>query len=97
MGRRIRNGWYDLGDRVYDLGDNAMTTCAGCKQPLEHIAQIRVYHTQCDPQGRVEYLEEAIRAFVTLWDMDKRVMGDLVRQLREALAYRPAQMKGREE
>lgn len=43
-----------------------MTVCPGCAQPLEPLAQIRSYHTQCDPQGRVEMLERVLRPFVEL-------------------------------
>jgi hypothetical protein len=41
-----------------------MTTCPGCSQPLEPLAQIRTYHTSCDPQGRVGMLERAIQEMI---------------------------------
>jgi hypothetical protein len=37
-----------------------MSTCAGCKRPLEEISQIRVYHSGCDPFLRIETLEKAL-------------------------------------
>lgn len=40
-----------------------MTTCPGCSRPIEPLAQIRTYHTSCDPQGRVEMLEKVLAPF----------------------------------
>lgn len=74
-----------------------MTTCPGCSQPLEPLAQVRTYHTQCDPQGRVEMLERELRN-VLEW---ARVEGIALRaqeiaSIKRVLEYRPAQMKRRE-
>ena len=81
-----------------------MTTCPGCNLPLEPIAQIRTYHTQCDPQGRVDMLERVLRLArdyveTCLDDLsgepsEDEVADDLM-QIDTALAYRPAQMKER--
>lgn len=50
-----------------------MSKCAGCGEKLERIAQIRVYHSGCDPQGRVEMLE--------------RVLAELASDFEEAINY----------
>ena len=79
-----------------------MTICHGCNQPLEPLAQIRTYHRQCDPQMRVEMLERALRAAVHA--LRSYQYGNSAPALAEqtaafsetALAYKPAQMKGRE-
>lgn len=78
-----------------------MTKCAGCREPLEHIAAIRVYHGQCDPQGRVEMLERALRDLVSMFDNHPYLPcedGELpaLDRARTAVDYKPAQLKGRE-
>ena len=71
-----------------------MTVCHGCNKPLDAgLFEVRTYHTQCDPQGRVTMLERAIQAFLAHWDSDRRVIDDPVSELRAALAGRPVQMK----
>ena len=85
-----------------------MTICHGCNQPLEPLAQIRTYHTQCDPQGRVEMLERAmentlklsLEAQMSLKDglphTPQMILVEIFSAARAALAYQPAQMQGRE-
>jgi hypothetical protein len=41
-----------------------MTTCHGCNRPLESLAAIRIYHSGCDPQGRVEMLERRLAGLI---------------------------------
>lgn len=65
-----------------------MSKCSGCGEPLEMIAQIRVYHGQCDPRGRVEMLERELRT--TLKWATKMGYRELEARLRAALAYKPA-------
>ena len=80
-----------------------MTACPYCNQPLEPIAAVRTYHGQCDPQGRVEMLERALECLadavesLSTWDGEtpSRLVVP-VERARAALAYKPAQMKGRE-
>jgi hypothetical protein len=74
-----------------------MTHCPGCNKPLrrkEPLDEIRTYHISCDPQGRVEVLEKALRE--TLKWATRMGYRDLEDRLSKALAYRPAQTKGRE-
>lgn len=86
-----------------------MTTCPACTRPIEPIAQIRTYHSGCDPQGRVEMLEKALRRCneaATEAGNDKRhtpgeragarMIGAIIRKEMADLEFRPAQMKGRE-
>ena len=84
-----------------------MTTCSGCRQPLEPLAQIRTYHTSCDPQGRVEMLLEHLAGLLsiledTLPHIRKTScfdVGDIEAVMEAswaALEYKPAQMKERE-
>lgn len=40
-------------------------TCHGCNSALEPLAQIRTYHTQCDPRGKVDHLRRQIAVLVT--------------------------------
>ena len=76
--------------------------CPGCNLPLEPIAQIRTYHSGCDPQGRVEMLERALQVIRDYLDPTSAsgIGVDRIKTVdeiaRRALAYRPAQMKGRE-
>lgn len=42
--------------------DAPMSKCHGCGEKLEPIAQVRTYHTQCDPWSRMERLERALRS-----------------------------------
>ncbi len=86
-----------------------MTTCHGCTSPIEPLAAIRTYHSGCDPKGRVEMLEKALRTIAEKSDHADRYFRDQGEMLiadhcrgaaetaRAALEYRPAQMKGREE
>lgn len=83
-----------------------MSICHGCNSPLEPLAQIRTYHSGCDPQGRVEFLESAITKILELAregksDLGMDLPGAAGQRLAEiadaasaALEYRPAQMKG---
>ena len=77
-----------------------MSICHGCNQPLEPLAQIRTYHTQCDPQGRVEMLERALQSiagglsaqFMQAWEGKELEAAVVVLQTEahDALAYKPA-------
>ncbi len=84
-----------------------MSKCAGCGEKLELIAQIRTYHSGCDPQGRVEMLERALAECAAPYVIGgrngrldyKALKQEFVRRLSvasAALEYRPAQMKGRD-
>jgi hypothetical protein len=80
------------------------TTCHGCHQPLEPLAQIRTYHSGCDPRGRVDSLAEHLAALISILDTVLTPgtcidLGDAKRTVgfaRAALEFRPVQMKGRE-
>jgi len=85
-------------------------TCHGCHQSLEPATQVRTYHSQCDPQGRVEMLERALSTILPLAEHFpcgiegsegaremQRLCAKIAAEARAALVYRPAQMKGREE
>jgi hypothetical protein len=80
-----------------------MTTCHGCNSPIEPLAAIRTYHSGCDPQMRVEMLERALKEIAGLYEATEVTPANLNKALFRAssladmaLAYRPAQMKGRE-
>jgi hypothetical protein len=76
-----------------------MTTCPGCSQPLEPLAQIRTYHAQCDPQGRVERLERVLASWREKYELEedgRRFVSIPLSVFDSALAYQPAQMKGME-
>lgn len=89
-----------------------MTVCHGCNQPLEPLALFRTYHTGCDPQGRVAMLERALEemtaAAIYQCGSHAKNASARVREIaderfkaaldaaRAALAYKPAQMRGRE-
>lgn len=40
-----------------------MNKCHGCHQDLEPLAAIRTYHAGCDPYGRIERLEAALKFY----------------------------------
>jgi hypothetical protein len=71
-----------------------MNTCHGCHQPLEPLAQVRTYHSGCDPQGRVEMLERLLGECLSDYShprfTDRYGMAD---RIRAALEYRPVQMR----
>ena len=74
----------------------------GAEAEREACARI-AYHSQCDPQGRVEMLERALRRIAGQdYEPITNPAGEESWTLaaaeiaRAALAYKPAQMKGRE-
>lgn len=78
-----------------------MSICHGCNEPIERAAQIRTYHAQCDPQGRVEMLERALHRICAMEPSAARsdawTMWEAVHAVAAAaLAYKPAQLKGKE-
>lgn len=40
--------------------------CHGCGEKLEMLAAIRVYHGQCDPYGRAQFLEGMLRVIANM-------------------------------
>ena len=80
-------------------------TCHGCHQPLEPLAQVRTYHSGCDPQGRAEMLEKALldvaarAAFEQAQPsgMHMTAFSLIEKAASAALDYQPAHMKRREE
>ena len=83
-----------------------MKTCHGCNHPLEPLAAVRTYHAGCDPRGRAEMLEGVLATLIAAYDADQDSRYDefathaalrkAADDARAALAYQPAQMKGRE-
>ncbi len=72
--------------------------CHGCNDPLESgIFEVRIYHGQCDPQGRVESLERALKELVAAWDdyAHEERFGHGITAARAALAYKPVQLGGK--
>ena len=45
-----------------------MKTCHGCNHPLEALAAVRTYHAGCDPRGRAEMLERALREILEAFE-----------------------------
>ena len=83
-----------------------MKTCHGCNHPLEALAAVRTYHAGCDPRGRAEMLERVLATLIAAYDADQDSRYDefatysalrkAADDARAALAYQPAQTKGRE-
>ena len=85
-----------------------MKTCHGCNHPLEPLAAVRTYHAGCDPRGRAEMLERALRGLMEREPgtdnagytygsvLTMHISFGALQAARAALAYKPAQMKERE-